>query len=69
MLFSHSFTPSYLVNAHFASLVYTGFEIYLLLSESSLKLYLTPETVQGGVGQGFEQPSLVEVVSARGRRG
>lgn len=37
MLFSHSFTPSSLVNAHFAGLVYTGLERQLLLSDDSLE--------------------------------
>lgn len=36
VLFSHSFTPSSLVNAHFAGLVYTGLERQLLLSDSFL---------------------------------
>lgn len=37
VLFSHSFTPSSLVNAHFAGLVYTDLKRQLLLSDNSLE--------------------------------
>lgn len=65
MLFSHSFTPSSLVNAHFTDLVYTGLERQQLLSDGSMEQKLICFSSHPALARGTKLTLLYQVVMAQ----